>query len=190
MFRARKVRRGPLPFRYVLLLTLVFFIISTYIGLWIVNIGIKPTLIDYAESQTRKVAPMVINKAVREVLPTVKNLDEVIIDDRVGGKSKSFDIEIINKLATEIGAAIQKNIRSAEHGNLQALEAESDVEIDYDKSLLGEGIVYSVPIGQATKNALLGNLGPRIPVKFTVIGDVKTNIVTNEEQYPINNVFI
>lgn len=189
-FRTRKYRCGPLPFHYVLLLTVVFFTISTSIGLWIVNKGIKPTLISYAETQTRKVAPMVINKAVREIIPNVKNLDEVIIPDSAGGNAKSFDVEIINKLASDIATAIQRNIKTAERGNLQLLETEADVEIDIEKSMLGEGIVYSVPIGQATNNALLGNLGPRIPIKFTVIGDVQTNVITNVEQYPINNIFI
>ncbi|MBS4178546.1 sporulation protein YunB [Lederbergia citrea] len=192
VFRARNIRRGPLPFRYVLLLSFVFFIFSTAAGLWIVNKGIKPTLIDYAESQTKKIAPLVINKAIKEVLPNVKDIREVteIVPNGVGGTSVQFKTDIINETASELSRAIQQNLKKAESGNLQALEAETDVEIDYEKSNLGEGIVYSFPLGQATHNALLGNLGPRIPIRFTAIGSVQTNAKPKVEQYPINNVFI
>ncbi|MGX1725054.1 sporulation protein YunB, partial [Bacillus haynesii] len=35
-------KRGPLPFRYVMLLSFVFFIFSTAISLLIINSSIKP----------------------------------------------------------------------------------------------------------------------------------------------------
>lgn len=192
VFRARKTRRGPLPFRYVLLLTFVFFIFSTAAGLVIVNKGIKPTLVRYAESQTRKIAPMVVTKAVKEVVPHVKDINEVTetISDSEGGTITQFKTDIINGTAAELATAIQANLKKAESGNLHALESESNIEFDHEKSILGEGIVYSVPLGQATNNALLGNLGPRIPVRFTAIGDVRTDIETDVNPYGINNVFI
>ncbi len=33
------------------------------------------------------------------------------------------------------------------------------------------------PLGQATEIPLLGNLGPKIPIRFHVIGDVQANVV-------------
>ncbi|MCR2823120.1 sporulation protein YunB [Lederbergia panacisoli] len=188
VFRARKIRRGPLPFRYVMLLSFVFFLFSTALGLWIINSGIKPTLINYAESQTSKIAPAVINKAVQEVIPNVKNLNEVMETQPNGGVV--FKTDIINQTQAELSRAIQFNLKQAEKGNLEELEAETGIRIDYHKSSEGEGIVYSFPIGQATKNALLGNLGPRIPIRFTVVGSVNSNVVPKVEQYPINNLFV
>ena len=189
-FRAIKSRRGPLPFRYVLLLSFVFFILSTAAGLWIVNKGIQPTLMRYAESQTRKIAPMVISKAVREVIPNVKDIKEITQTepDGAGGTITQYDVEIINHIMMEMASQVQKNLKAAELGDLEALTA--DVEFDEERTNQGEGIVYSVPLGQATKNALLGNLGPRVPVRFTAIGDVQTNVKSEVESSGINNMFI
>ena len=123
-FRAIKSRRGPLPFRYVLLLSFVFFILSTAAGLWIVNKGIQPTLMRYAESQTRKIAPMVISKAVREVIPNVKDIKEITQTepDGAGGTTTQFDVEIINHIMMEMASQVQKNLKAAEMGDLEALE--------------------------------------------------------------------
>ena len=45
-------------------------------------------------------------------------------------------------------------------------------DIEYDPQAMEEqgGVVFFVPIGQATDIPLLGNLGPKIPIRFHVIG--------------------
>ncbi len=156
------------------------------------NAGIKPTLIRYAESQTRKVAPMAVNKAIKDVIPEAKDLSEVTqqVPNGVGGTSVQFRTDVINEITADLNRSIQLSLKQAEQGNLELLEEETGVEIDYEKSSEGEGIVYSFPLGQATNNALLGNLGPRIPIKFTAIGSVETDVETKIEHYPINNAFI
>ncbi|MCJ7840314.1 sporulation protein YunB [Lederbergia sp. NSJ-179] len=191
-FRTRRRQRGPLPLRYVLLLSFVFFIFSTVLGLWIANRGIKPTLINYAESQTGKIAPMVVAKAVEDVLPQVKDLSEVTesVPDEPGQPSIQYRTDVINKIQAELSREIQLNLNEAEKGNLEELEMKTGVEIDYDKSSEDEGIAYSFPLGQATNNALLGNLGPKIPIRFSAVGNVKTNVEHKVEHYPINNTFI
>ena len=64
-FRSRRLlKRGPLPLRYVLLLTFVFFIFSTTAGLWIINEELKPTLMSIAKSESVSLATLVINDAI------------------------------------------------------------------------------------------------------------------------------
>ncbi|GIN56674.1 sporulation protein YunB [Lederbergia ruris] len=191
-FKAKYRQRGPLPFRYVLLLSFVFFVFSTVLGLWIVNKGIKPTLVSYAESQTGKIAPMVVTKAVEDVLPQVKDLSEVTetIPDGAGQTSIQYRMDVLNQIQADLSREIQFNLNEAERGNLEDLEMKTGIEIDYDKLDKEEGISYSFPIGQATNNALLGNLGPKIPIRFSAVGNVKTNAEHKVEYYPINNTFI
>lgn len=192
IFRNRKRRRGPLPFRYVLLLTTVFFIFSTVLGLWIVNTGIKPTLVSYAETQTRKISAMVISKAINNKVANVIDINEIIESgpvDSKGANTTKFNTEIINRVLAETTNLVQLNLKEAEKGNLEALELPNEVELEKVEKE-GEGITFSVPLGQATNNALLGNLGPRIPIKFVSIGDVRSNVNTRVEPYGINNVFV
>ena len=52
------------------------------------------------------------------------------------------------------------------------------------------GIVFFVPIGQAANIPLLGNLGPKIPIRFHVIGDVHADIETTISEFGINNAYV
>ncbi|MDQ0177724.1 sporulation protein YunB [Bacillus chungangensis] len=192
-FRGHKPLRGPLPIRYVLLLTFVFFVFSTITGLWIVNAGIKPTLVSYAESQTRKIAPLVISNAINNKV--TKDIDFDDIFERDSSDSSHLQITTlntkkINKMLAETTSLVQMNLQQAERGNLEALELPIDMELEYEETEKAKGIVFSVPLGQATNNALLGNLGPRIPVRFHAIGDVVPDVKTKVKQYGINNVFV
>jgi sporulation protein YunB len=185
------LKKGPLPLRYVFLLTFVFFIFSTSAGLWIINEGLKPTLMSYAKSETRKIATLVISKAVNKKVAEGNN-DEIIrsIPNTNGSANVQFDTEKITRMQSEIENLVQKNIKEAERGNLSVLESLTDVEIELEDSKDSEGIVYYVPLGQATNNALLGNLGPKIPIRFSAIGDVQSDVSTKVTEYGINNAHI
>ncbi|RIW38877.1 sporulation protein YunB [Bacillus salacetis] len=187
-----KPRRGPLPFRYVFLLTFVFFMFSTAGGLWIINEGLKPTLVSYAETQTSRIGTLVINKAVSKKIANVMDINEVTQEtdasDGEGGY-RQFNTEIITRVQNEIVNLVQLNLKEAERGNLKDLEFLTDVDIE-ESGGEEEGIVFSVPIGQATNNALLGNLGPKVPVKFNAIGDVVSDIETEVQEFGINNAMV
>ena len=146
----------------------------------------------YAESQTRKIATLVINKAINKKIASGMDIDKVIEFVPVDGGSTTvvkFNTEIINRVKAETTNIVQMNLKEAERGNLTSLEMLSDVEIvtDEDKE---EGIIYYVPLGQATNNALLGNMGPKVPVKFNAIGDVTADVVWETEDHGINNTLI
>ncbi|MDE3840024.1 sporulation protein YunB [Bacillus methanolicus] len=188
-FRGRLPRKGPLPFRYVFLLTFVFFAFSTAAGLWIINDGIEPTLRSYAETQTRRIATLVINNAVNKKIAVGMGGNPVIVPNE-GSKSRIIlNNEIINRIAGETVNLIERNLKQAEKGYLEDLQTLADVEIETDE-IKQEGIVYYVPLGQATNNALLGNLGPQIPIRFHAIGNVGYDIKTEFEEFGINNTAI
>lgn len=192
-FRIRKIQRGPLPYRYVFLLTFVFFIFSTAAGLWIINKGIAPTLMSYADSQTRKIASLVINKAVIKKTVNVKDINNIFVGiPGKNGKSSGYTLktDVINRVLAETTMEVQKNIKMAEKGDLAALGQLTEVDIETNKPKNLEGIIWYVPLGQATNIALLGNLGPKIPVRFNAIGDVHPDVKTEVKQIGINNVWI
>ncbi|HYK72486.1 MAG TPA: sporulation protein YunB [Pseudoneobacillus sp.] len=191
-FRGPLSRRGPLPFRYVFLLTFVFFTFSTASGLWVIDKGIEPTLMAYAETQTKKIATLVISKAINKRIVNGMNINDIIetTNTAENGPMVKLNTEIINRVMSETQTLIHMNIKEAEKGNLESLEYITDVEIDMEESKKSKGIVYEVPLGQATNNALLGNLGPKIPVRFNAVGEVEVNPRTELKPFGINNAWI
>jgi sporulation protein YunB len=192
-FRVRRSRRGPLPFRYVLLLSFVFFLLSTAFGIWVVNKGIEPTLMQIAESETRNIAAIVINKAITKRTTNIGEDDKVIeFIPSTNGKASNatLNTDLINRVLAETTTQIQKNLRTAKSGDLASLEQLTDMEIETDEEKASDGIVWYVPLGQATQIALLGNLGPKIPVKFTAIGDVRPDVKIESKPMGINNTWV
>ena len=45
-------------------------------------------------------------------------------------------------------------------------------------------------LGRRQEFRYLGNLGPKIPIRFHVIGDVQANVVASIEEFGINNAYI
>jgi sporulation protein YunB len=189
-FRRKHVSFG-LPFRYVLLISLVFFIFSTAAGLWLVNKAIEPTLMKYAETQTRKIASLVINDAIDKKTTSVDDISNVI-EIKTKGKISSVQLKtsVINRALADTVAEIQKNIDKVEMGSFPSLSQVTDVEIEKSNKSDDGFIIWYIPLGQATKNALFGNLGPKIPIKFNAIGDIRPDVRMKATPMGINNTWI
>jgi sporulation protein YunB len=191
-FRGHLPRRGPLPFRYVFLLTFVFFILSTVVSLWVINKGIEPTLMDIAEKETKRIASLVINSAISQQITEndIDVADLITVQQDEYGKISSIDFNaaVVQRVLAKTQNRVQKNLKAATQGKLKELEY-PDVEIETGESK-EQGIIYYIPLGQATNNTLLGNLGPKIPVRFYVIGDVASDVKEKIEQFGINNALV
>ena len=62
---------------------------------------------------------------------------------------------------------------------------------NYDKFFINSnGIIKSIPIGVVTGNIFFSNLGPKIPVKIRLDGNVLTSIKTKVKEYGINSALI
>ncbi|MDQ0229715.1 sporulation protein YunB [Metabacillus malikii] len=185
-FRGRKPRRrkGPLPFRYVILLTLVIFIILTASSFWIVNNEIKPTLMRIATLEASSVATTIIQEAVKDEIIDADEAENLIITekDKDGNISMiTYNTGTVRKSLRHVTDNITSKLEEIEKANFHS-KGKNDQEMELD-----DGIVYSIPLGQVTQNAILSTLGPDIPISFYLIGDVHTDIKRDVTQYGINN---
>lgn len=191
-FRVRLPRKGPLPYRYVFLLTFVFFTFSTASGLWIINKGIEPTLMSYAETQTKQIATSVISSAEYKANAGGMDIKDIIeyIPNEQEGVIVKLNTEIIRSVMKETQRLVHQHLKEAEKGNFAFLEGKTDVELNTEESKKNKGIVYEIPLGQATNNALLGNLGPKIPVRFNAVGEVEVDVKPELKPFGINNAWV
>ncbi|MCH1625550.1 sporulation protein YunB [Ferdinandcohnia quinoae] len=186
----RRTRKGPLPFRYVFLLTFVFFIFSTAAGLWIINKAIEPVLMKYAENETKKVANTVLKNAINQHI----NEEEIDIrelvyyekDETGDVKINKYNMQTINRVATKTLGNIEKYIKYVSEGEKDKIDY-PDLELETDTETGETGYVFTVPLGEATDNALLGNLGPQIPIRFHMIGFATTEPTRSIDEWGINN---
>jgi sporulation protein YunB len=193
MFGRRKPRRGPIPFQYVFIISFIIFILLTVQGLLIVNMGIKPSLLSIAESETQRIANEAITDAINKYV-TENNID---LDDlKEEGTNTSgiiyFDAGKVNEVLTRATDRAQMYLEKVETGELREWLMESeDVEIEWSENTPEpKGVIGKVTLGQATGNALLANLGPEIPVQFQVVGEASSDLNVVIEERGINNTWI
>lgn len=168
-----------------MLLSFVFFTLSTTISLLIINTSIKPTLLHIAEMETNRIATHVIQEAVEDYMnedENVQNMVEMKSDENGKVTTINFNSHVVRDMQTKITKRLHDNLKVTE-----TEEFNSSAKTPDDRS---DGVIYQIPLGQTTGNSLLGNLGPKIPVRFNVVGDVFTDFKESVKPYGINNALI
>ncbi len=163
--------------------------IATLAMLYFINMRLTPTSILYAESQSTKIASDVISKAVNSKNTERLDISDIMLEvPGAEGANVKVNTRVINEVMSDTQELVQSYLEKAEAGDLEVLPQ----NINYDTQAMAEhgGIVFFVPLGQATSIPLLGNLGPKIPIRFHVIGNVATDLETNITDWGINNSLI
>lgn len=196
MFKKRRYRprKGPLPFRYVFLISFIIFSVMTVQGLWIVEKGIRPTLIAIAKTETQRIGTLAINEAVSKKILENTDMDELIqIQQDNSGKiiSVGFNPVIYNRVLQQTTQRVQSYLNDISLGKVKDLAIPDSIEIEQDgERNIQNGIIHTIPLGQASNNALLAHLGPKVPVRLTAIGDVKSQLSESIIPVGINNTYI
>lgn len=176
-------------------LTVLFISIGIALVLCIywLNARLMPTYLEYAEVQTTKIASHVVGKAINSRTSDVLDVNDIIEDlppETSNMITTKFNTEIINRVRAETMSLVKVYLEQAEQGDLTNLPELEHVEYDVGKLEEGDGIVFFVPLGQAINLPLLGNLGPKIPIRFHVIGNVQSDVRTKITEFGINNAYV
>ena len=78
-----------------------------------------------------------------------------------------------------------KKIETGKIDNISFINSE-----DYNIEKLKNGVISEVPLGIITNNVLLSNIGPKVPVKLNLVGNVVSSIETKISNYFINSALI
>ena len=158
-----------------------------------VNKQLTPIYTQYAEKQTQKIASHVISQAINARSTSVYDINEIIEnvpDETRDTVTTKFNTEIISQVMAEVHQLVEDHLERAEGGDLDMLPPLGDLEYNPEMMAKEQGVVFFVPLGQATNIPLLGNLGPKIPIRFHVMGNVHTDVETDIQEFGINNAYV
>lgn len=193
--RLRKVNKKTIYWKSknIIPLLFVFVVISVGLMFYLVNVRLTPIYLQYAEVQSVKIASLVVSKAINSRTADVMDVNDIIEEiptDQTNRVTTKFNTEIITRVQADTITLVQTHLEQAEEGNLDNLPYLDDIEYDPNAMEDNGGIVFFVPLGQATNIPLLGNLGPKIPIRFHVIGNVQSDIVYGFREFGINNAMV
>lgn len=183
----KKIILGKIVVILSLAIVLTFFVIHLF------NKNATPILLNYAELETKKLATIIINRAISKQIASEIELDELIITHKNNDneiESVDFNPYLVNKVLNSVTNTIQLNLKWLEEGKIDMIELPEGVTMEYDTKGLKKGIIYEIPVGAITNNSFLSNLGPKIPVKLNLVGSVECGINTKVKDYGINNVVL
>ena len=173
----------------IVILFLLF--ISLLMAFKFINSKVNPVLLDYANMEARKLSSIIINDAISKNFKSI-NVDDLFIITKEGSEIKSLDFNpiIVNQVLTNTTTLIQTNLKYLEQGKIELLNLNTDALIDYNTDKLRQGIIYEIPSGVIFGNSFLANIGPKIPVRFSIVGDIISYVNSNVKDYGINNALI
>ena len=151
-----------------------------------------PTFLNYAKMQTNKLSTALVNKAIQTTILKDLKEDEIVevtFQENGVASSVEFNTYSINKITSKVSSSVYSHLKYVEEGNIEKIEYDK-LGLEVDSNLLSNGIIYEIPYGMALNNALLANLGPRLPVRFTLLGEITSQVVCEVTQYGINNQVI
>ena len=168
-------------------------VLSFFSALYLTSLAgksLEPIIIKYATSETERIANVILNDVV--------NIDEDYFNEDLFEISRDNDgnIELIN-FDTKVTNRLLKDINDKAMKRLSAIEKGDTTDIELSDSLKGtrlafldDGVVCDIPIGSLFHNGLIVNLTTSVPIRFSFIGTVSSNIVTDVKEYGFNNALI
>ncbi len=177
----------------IIVVILIGIIFSIIISFSFINKKLTPIIMDYAELQAGRVATLVINQAITKEVTNEMDMDDLFLivkDDNGEIKSMDFNPLAVNKMLSMVTSNVQLYLQNLEHGNLGDIGLTNSSLGSYGSDKLSEGIIFEIPSGIVFGNAILSNIGPKIPVKLSLMGDIISNVDTEITSYGINNALI
>ena len=181
-----------IKFKYKILFFFVLTILTTILFFNYVNNSITPILMKHAESELKRISLYIINESINDDILEEINIDNIYITNSENNSIKSIDFNtyLSNQLLRRINNSIWNNLNALQTGNLNNLKINKNFFTKEELNNLKKGVVYKIPLGVIYKNSLFNNLGPQIPIKLKLSGNVNSFLNTNIKNYGINNAII
>lgn len=188
-----KLKHNNIKISNIVLIIIIFVIIGIIYMFSVFNRKLKPVFLNIAESESKKIATLIINDSISKQLTkdlTVDNLFNMTKDNNGNITSVDLNSVVVNQILTMATSTAILNLKYVEEGKTDLLNLPDNLLINYDKDNLKKGIIYEIPSGMAFDNTILANIGPKIPVRISLIGDATSSINTKITNYGINNALI
>ena len=137
-------------------------------------------LLPMTESMTRKVVTRIINDAIDED-SIGDNLYVINKDNNDEIKMITYNSFLVTKLINDVTSNIESMIRDIEDGRVNIYGDELNNE---------PGVIGEIPFGVIFGNSLLSGIGPKLKLRFNLLGDIVSNIETEVKPYGINNAYV
>lgn len=156
-----------------LLFSIFLITICSFIFLYYISNKVLPSVLTYSENIVKEEGIMLVSENVSKNIIKILDKEKLfkIEKDNEGNiESIDYDSKVVNEIINEASITVQDNFNRFQKKK--------------------DNIVTYVPIFSSTDNIFLENLGPKIPIKLKLDGNVITSLETNVKEYGFNSALI
>lgn len=156
-----------------LLFSIFLITIFSFIFLYYISNKVLPSVLTYSENIVKEEGIMLVSENVSKNIIKILDKEKLfkIEKDNEGNiESIDYDSKVVNEIINEASITVQDNFNRFQKKK--------------------DNIVTYVPIFSSTDNIFLENLGPKIPIKLKLDGNVITSLETNVKEYGFNSALI
>ena len=179
-------------FTVSLYIFLVAFIMASFI-IYYFNKLLSPALIKSASITVEKITSVIVSNCVKKYLideGVDMDLVEVIRDSNGSVEFVRYNTSDVNKISMEISDLVLEDINYLALGEFEKIDfVLPNITEKYYKEI-SDGIVFGISIGNIFNNNFLANIGPRIPLKMNLNGNVDVEIKNKITEYGMNNALV
>ena len=155
------------------IIVIIFVLAFTILLLYFYDKKISISLLDYAKIESKKKGIVIVSEGVSDEVVKIlenNNIFNIEKDDNGNIELIDYDTKTVNEILSVSSKKVVNNFNK---------------ELSKNK-----GIIAYIPMGIATNNLFLENLGPKVPVKLVLDGNVVTSLKTDIKQYGINSALL
>ncbi len=170
----------------------LFALICSFIFIYYFEKALGKSLIICAENEVKRLTSLVVNNSIKKYNKTsnLTNMLEINKNNKEEITYIHYDTKKINDITTKITEILQTDLDNMTKGNFKKINLNLDIITEDYYEKINNGIVFTISSSTVTGNSLLANIGPKIPLKLKLVGEVNTNIKSKVTEYGLNNAMI
>lgn len=179
-------------YKKIILIHFLLFI-GVFLSLQILGKFFNQKIVQFSSIEAEKIAKYIVNVAVKNSILEDKTLEDLYTTYKTENNeinSIEFKSYKINQILNDITSQILIKFQEFEHGNSSIFELKQNLILNAPILGYKEGIVLEVPIGSVFQNGFLQNLGPKIPIRLSITGEIESSVNTSVTEYGINNALV
>lgn len=171
------------------IITTIILVISIVISTKYFGRLVEEKMSIYVYEEVDRVTKMLIREVLDEEFLSSLNINDLYkVNDNLGVSSIDYDVVKVNKILGIINNKISDRLHDFDSGEVDLIyEGTSFLKYSKGDSV---GMAIKVPIGILFSNPIITSIGPKVPVRLLLSGQVESDLVTSIKQYGINNVLL
>ena len=149
---------------------------------------INSILLNYINEEVERFTTNIVSKSISDVMVSYDN-DDLIIIDKSGENSFTYNTVKINRIQNKIVNRIQLKLNQLDSGYFDSFFVLNKLHNNRYR-YIKEGVLCEISMGTINKSVLFTNIGPTVPLRIFFSSQLSTDVEIDTKEYGINNVMV